>query len=228
MKRKRAFSKAEQGISIVELLVVVLIVGIMSAFLIVSFRSYKLYNADNQALRMIDLMREAQQRALSQHETMRIEINSTGRLIRLINENAPGTATDDAVIGTINYASVNYADNVFVGITPTNMTSTPTEASPIVPVTFTTSNHPLSLGSQVATLRFMSNGTVRNAGTDAIGTGSVATGATVYVWSKRDSDTSANPTVANVLRAVTVIGTSGSPKLWKCAVVNNQCTTWTR
>ena len=108
------------------------------------------------------------------------------------------------------------------------MTATPTEASPIVPVTFTTSSHPLSLGNQVATLRFMSNGTVRNSGTDAIGTGSIATGATVFVWSKRDSDTSANPTVANVLRAVTVIGTSSSPKLWKCAVIGNQCTAWTR
>ena len=223
MKRKRAFAKAEQGISLVELLVVVLIVGIMSAFLIASFSSYKLYNADNQALRMIDLMHEAQQRALSQHETMRLEINSTGRLIRLINENTPGTANDDVVIGT-----VNYSDNVYVGTTPTNMTATPTEASPIVPVTFTTSSHPLSLGNQVATLRFMSNGTVRNSGTDAIGTGSIATGATVFVWSKRDSDTSANPTVANVLRAVTVIGTSSSPKLWKCAVVGNQCTAWTR
>ncbi len=223
MKRKRAFSKAEQGVSIVEILVVVVIIGIMSAFLVASFNSYKLYNADNQALKLIDLIREAQQRALSQHETMRVEINSTGRLARIINENTPGTAADDVVIGTM-----SFSDNILIGVVPTNMTSGPTEASPVLPVAFTTSNHPLSLGSRAATLRFMSNGTVRNAGTDAIGTNSVATGATVYVWSKRDNDTSANPTVANVLRAVTVIGSSGSPKLWKCAVINNQCTTWTR
>ena len=50
----------------VEILVVVVLIGIISAIVAGSLRAPKLYNAENQALSLIDLMREAQQRALTQ------------------------------------------------------------------------------------------------------------------------------------------------------------------
>lgn len=228
MKQKGVLSKSEQGVSIVEILVVVLLVGLISAIVAGSLRSYVLYNADNQALKLVDLMREAQQGALTQKKTMRVEISSTGKTVRVINENASGSAADDTLVKTVNLTNSSYTENVFIGTTPSNMTTVPVEASPVTPVTFSSSFHPLSLGTQVATLRFMSNGTVKNAGTDAIGTNSTPTGATIFIWSKKDSDTSATPTIANVLRAVTVLSSSGSPRIWKCAVVSNQCSTWTR
>ena len=108
------------------------------------------------------------------------------------------------------------------------MTATPVETIPVLPVAFANSTHPLSLGNQVVTMRFRSNGTVENAGNDAIGTGATPTGATIYVWTKSETDTSANPTVASVLRAVTVLGSSGLTRMWKCGIVNNQCSNWTK
>ncbi len=230
MKQRGSFSKSEQGISIVEIVVVILLIGIISAIAVGTLTTPKLYNAENQALRFMDLMREAQQRALTQKKTMRVEINSTQRFIRLIDENevtgsaAVPTAANDIIVKTIPYVD----GNTFLNLTPTNMTATPAELTPVLPVAFANSTHPTSVGNQVLTMRFMSNGTVRSAGTDAIGSNSTPTGATIYVWSRRDSDTAPTPTVANVLRAVTVLGTSGSTKLWKCGVTASGCTAWTR
>lgn len=208
----------------VEMVVVLVIIGIMSAIVGSTLIAPRLYAAEDQTLKLIDLMREAQQRSLTQKTTMRVEINSTRRVIRLINENVRTNAGDDTILKTVPYVS----DDVFIGVTPTNMTTTPVETVPILPVAFANGTHPLNLGNQVVTMRYRSNGTVENAGTDAIGTNATATGATVYVWTKRPSDTSANPTVANVLRATTVFGSSGLTRLWKCAIANNQCSNWTK
>jgi len=235
MKQKKRFNQSERGVSMVEILVVVVIIGILSAITAMSLRTPPKYNAENQAFTLTDMMREAQQRSLSQKKTMRVVINSSDRVISLINENEPAdanndgvndapTANNDTVIKTATFTD----NNMSIGVVPTNMTASPVELSPVTPIVFANSIHPLSLGDVVATMRFRSNGTVLNAGNDAIGTGATPTGATIYVWTKRDSDTSANPTEADILRAVTVLGSSGSTKLWKCGVANNQCTTWTR
>lgn len=216
--------QSQRGVSMIEMVVVLVIIGIMSAIVGSALIAPKLYAAEDQTLKLIDLMREAQQRSFTQKTTMRVEINATRRAIRLIDEKAAANASDDTVINTVPYVS----NDVFLGVTPGNMTATPTETVPILPVTLSNSTHPLSLGNQVVTMRFRSNGTVENAGNDAIGTGAIPTGATVYVWTKRTSDTSPTPTVANVLRAATVFGSSGLTRLWKCGIVNNQCTTWTK
>lgn len=215
---------SDKGFSIIELVVVLLIIGVLSAFAVWALKTSKLYNAETQALALIDVMQEARQRSLSQRRTMRVEINSTKKLIRLINENTPGNASDDTII-----KSVPFMDNntLLIGRTPTNMSGSPTELSPVPASSFSTSLHPLSANDKVITLRFLRNGTVVNAGNDAIGTGAVPTGATIYVWARRDTDTNPNTTAANIFRAVTVLGSSGATRLWKCATVNNQCTNWT-
>lgn len=224
MNPSTPLSNSQKGFSVIELVVVLLIIGILSAFAVWTLRTPKLYNAETQALTLIDMLQEARQRSLSQRRTMRIEIDSTRKLIRLINENTPGNASDDTLI-----KAIPFIDNgVYIGRTPTNMTGTITELAPVPVSSFSTSQHPLSINNQVITLRFLKNGTVTNAGSDAIGTGSVPTGATIYVWSKRDGDTNANTTTANIFRAVTVLGSSGSAKLWKCATTSSQCSTWTQ
>lgn len=228
MKAKGSNFNSQRGFSLVELIIVIMIMVIMGTIVGMSFRAPKLYNAENQALKLIDLMREAQQRSLTEKSVMRVEINATQRVISLINENAAGNAGDDVLIKSFVYTPPNaYTsdNNVFFGVTPTNMTTTPVEAVPILPIAFTNSTHPLSLGNQVATLRFRRDNVVLNAGNNAIGTGATPTGATIYVWTRRA--TQAN-NVAEVLRAVTVFGSSGLTKLWKCGVINNQCTTWTK
>lgn len=235
MKQKTRFNQSEEGFSLVELLIAVIIIGILSAITVMSLSSTRKYNAEAEALTVIDFMREAQQRALSQKKTMRVVINSSDRNISLINENEPADANNDGINDaptanndTVIKTAVFTDNNMFIGVVPTNMTSSPTELTPVAPIVFANSIHPQSLGDFVATMRFRSNGTVLNTGNDAIGTGSIPTGATIYVWTKKDTDTSANPTVADVLRAVTVLGSSGSTKLWKCGTGGSQCTTWTR
>ncbi len=235
MKTKGSKYQSQRGFSMVEMIIVLVIIGIMSAIVGSALIAPRLYAAEDQTLKLIDLMREAQQRSLTQKTTVRVEINSTRRVIRLITENEPAdanndgipdarTPNNDTILKTVPYVS----NDVFIGITPSNMTATPTETIPIPPVAFANGTHPLNLGNQVVTMRFRSNGTVENAGNDAIGTNATATGATVYVWTRRPSDTSPTPTAAYVLRAATVFGSSGLTRLWKCGIVNNQCTTWTK
>lgn len=210
----------------IEMVIVLVIIGILTAFTAMSLLAPRKYKAEDQALVLIDVLREAQQRALSEKKIMKVEIDSANRVIRLINENEPAdvnndniidtpTAANDVVIKTVVYNS----DQVFIGLVPTNMSANPIESSPVTAIPFS---------SNKAVLRFKSNGTVHNAGTNSVGAGSIATGRTIYVWTKKDSDSSATPTIADVLRAVTVIGSSGSTKLWKCATGNGQCTTWTK
>ncbi|MEZ5425458.1 MAG: hypothetical protein R2747_04255 [Pyrinomonadaceae bacterium] len=189
-----------------------------------TFSSSKSGAAETQALQISDLFQEARQRALSQRTTHRVEINATKRVIRLIDELGPGDASDDKVIKFVNYSN----DGVYIGSLPSNASGSPTELSPVPVATFASSTHPLSAGDFVATFRFIRNGTVTNAGTNGWGSGAVVTGATVYVWSKYPNDGSANPSVGNTIRAVTVLGSTGLTRMWKCNLSGTSCSNWTK
>lgn len=219
MKNHR--NKSAAGFSIVELLMVIVLIAILSSIAFMSFSSTKLYDADRQALQITDLLQEARQRSLSQRNTLRVEINSTKNSVRLIDEIKSGDASDDVVLKTSFFLN----EGVYVGTTPSNLSAGPTESSPVLPISYNTSTHPLSTSDQVAVIRFR-KGNAQNAGTDAIGTNSIPTGATVYVWSKHPTDNSTNPTVGNIIRAITVIGSSGSTRLWKCEIDAGDCSQW--
>lgn len=216
---------SERGTSIIEVVVILLIIGILTTITTMSILAPKKYKAEAQALLLIEVMREAQQQALSEKKTLRVQIEPDNRQIRLINENEPqynpdnsvqpATVANDVIEKTVPYNS----DHVYVATTPANMSAAPVEATPVLPI---------SVSNSVAVLRFKPNGTVHNVGNNNLGEGSTATGATIYVWSKKEFDPSTAPTVADVLRAVTVIGSSGSARLWKCDVGDGQCDNWTR
>lgn len=220
MKHSRI--KSAEGFSLIELLIVIVITGILATVTVLSLSAEKLFEADRQALAVTDLLQEARQRSISQRNTMRVEINSTKNSIRLIDEKDGGSAADDVQIRSVPYRN----NGVFIGTTPSNMTDNPAELSPVPPVVFAVSNHPLSPNDRVATVRFRENGTVHNAGTNAAGTNSIATGATIYVWSKYPNDNSSTPTTGQIFRAITVLGTSGSSRLWKCAMTQGNCSQW--
>ncbi len=198
-----------RGYSVVELLVVLALVGILStASLFYLYGHRRMYRPDEQAMRIVDALQEARQRSLTQRETIRVEIDLTDRLVRLIDENSPTTAEDDQVIRS----SVLYpASEVRTGERPPDIATSPEESMPVPVADFRPSIYPSSATHTVCTLRFLRNGTVVNQGSDAIGTNATAIGATVFLWTPKQQ--AENET--EIARAITIIGATGAIRAWE-------------
>lgn len=209
---------SQKGFSIVELLVAMAILVVLTSIAIFSLSAPRKFSVDDQSKRLVDMLDEARQKSLNQKTTFRVEINKTKNQITLIDENASGSADDDKIV-----RSQPLTSQVIVGIKPGNVTTGPTTTSPIAVPQYAGSNYPLSNGDEKITFRFKTNGEVVDAGTDNIGTGSQPNGATIYVHST-------TPSVANpeLIRAVTVLGTSGDTSIYKCKFVSGVCGNWTR
>lgn len=198
-----------RGFSIVELLVVLALVGILSVASLFYFLGHRrLYRPDEQALRIVDALQEARQRSLTQRETIRVEIDLTDRLVRLIDENSPTTAEDDQVIRS----SVLFpASEVRTGVRPPDIGTSPEESMPVPFADFRPSIYPMSATHTVCTLRFLRNGTVVNQGADAIGTNATAIGATVFLWTPKQHAENES----EIARAITIIGATGAIRSWE-------------
>ncbi|MEP6848392.1 MAG: hypothetical protein ABI999_06020 [Acidobacteriota bacterium] len=209
-QRSKIIVSAEAGFSLIELLAVVTVIvalGGISIFYLVGHQ--KAYKTDDQSLLITDVLQEARQRSLTQRRTMRVEINRTTNSVRLIDENTDATSpTDDNVLKVVNL--VNPVD-VVVGPPPGNIAYNPPEPLPNPTAVFIPSVYPTSAAQSVCTLRFRSDGTVTNAGNNAIGTGAVMTGATIHVW----EPIRATPANADIARSITVIGSTGTIRLWE-------------
>ena len=215
--------RKEDGFSFIELIIVMLVIAIISVLSILSFRAEKKYLADTQAYQIMDILHEARHRALTQHETMRVEINQTRNTIRLISENEPGTAGDDEEIRSIKLEDPSY---VRVGAIPENANKLQSEMSPTPELSFKKSVYPSSDLDKVATLRFVRTGKVLDAGSNAAGDNSVMTGVTIYIWMPNYSNSGTPLPSGSIIRAITVQGTSGISKYWKCPVIGTVCQNW--
>lgn len=212
-------SYLQKGFSLIEVLLTLIILGIFAALAINSFSSARKYRADDQATMLVDLLNEARQSALNQRRTFRVELNRTIGQVTLINENNPGNADDDSIV-----KSIPFKDFVRIGETPENVSEAPTTTSPIPVLDFAASNYPLSSGNEKITLRFARNGLVLDTGTDNIGTGSTMRGATVYIFTTKEG-----ATTPEIIRAVTVLQTTGDTSILKCSFdVDGQCGNWKR
>jgi len=210
---------SQSGFSVIELIIVISVLAILSTIAVVTFWSSRKYSADDQAKKIIDVFDEARQKALNQRKTFRVEINKTKNELRLIDEGEDvSTANDDKIL-----KKYKLSTQVVVGSPPNNVTGKPTATTPINPPQYARSSYPLSSGDEKITLRFKRNGQVVDAGNDHIGTGSMMSGATIYVYSTTPSIT--NP---DVIRAVTVLGTSGDTSLYKCKFIATTCGNWSR
>jgi prepilin-type N-terminal cleavage/methylation domain-containing protein len=210
----------QKGFTLIELLVVVVVIMILTTVSLFYLSAHKkLYNTDEQALKIIDLVQEARQRSLTQREVMRVEIDLTANTGKLIDESDPTITTDDKIIRQVAFYSTS---NVRLDMRPNNVTAAPPEPLPAPTTTFVGSLHPLSAGHNVATFRFLSNGTVVNAGTNALGVGSVPTGSTLYIWKPRP----ANNNESDLVKAITIIGSTGSVRMWDLATNTDGSTFW--
>lgn len=194
-----------KGVTLVELLIVMTVIAIMSAVSLFSLTGHqKLYKPDEQLLRIADVLQEARQRAMTQRETIRVEIDKTANLVRLIDENKTGTTTDDKEIRRLSLLPKN---DVRVDTAPANITYNPPESVPVPTAVYKLSTYQASSGNQVCTLRFESTGNVVDERTSP----EVPTGVTLYVWSPQSSD----PTQSSIARAITITGSTGAIRLWE-------------
>ncbi len=218
---KNSREKKEQGFSIIELLAVVLIGTIMAAAAILSFSTPKKFAADDQMLKVLDVMQEARQRAINQKSTMRVEFNDTTKSVRLIDENAAGNTADDLVIRTLPID----IGNVKLGTHPQNVsiTNLPTATSPVPELTFAASNYPSSQNQSVFTLCFIKEGRVVQTDNNGLcNSSNPLRGATLYVYSNQDADGK-----SSIVRAMTVSGLSSETLIYKCQADSTKtCTSW--
>lgn len=193
----------EMGFSIVELLVALVIISIMSAAVTFYLSStQKLYEADDEALSIVDVLQEARQRSLTQREPMRVQIDLTDNIVRLIDENDPGDNTDDALIRSV---VLKDPSAVRVDTRPGDISENPPEPFPVPSLQFDVSQYVMSQAHNVAEIRFLVNGEI-------VQTNDVAgAGVTLHVWSPNADD--ANKHL--IARAITIIGSKGSIRLWE-------------
>lgn len=204
--------RGESGASVVELLIVVSVITIMCAFTLFSMMGHKTaYKTDDQTLQIIDVLRAASLRAVTQRQTIRVEINLTTNKVNLIDENGPSAAGDDVLVKRLNLETVA---NVKLSARPLNVLVLPPSPSNFPVAVFTPSVHPTSTSNSVLTIRFNRNGTVTNAGTNSLGAGAAITSTTLYVWPPLPTDATRARTTSSV-RAITIFGPTGNIRLWK-------------
>lgn len=212
--------KAEIGFSIIELLIVMTIIVIMSssAYFYLSAHQ-KLYKSDDQALLITDILQEARQRSLTQRETLRVEIDLTDNVVRLIDENKPTESTDDKIIRQVPLLPT---DEVKINGRPAEIDNNPPEPYETPSADFRQSIYPMSLNHQVCTLRYQSNGTVTDAGSNETGNNASQIGMTLHIWLPDEK----SPTQSRVARALTVIGSTGTVRLWEYDRKSNATNKW--
>jgi len=199
---------SHSGFSVVELLTVVAILLIVSAISIPYIFSYtQKYQSEDQTLKVIDLMQEAKQLALTRRRTFRFEIDLTDNNMLVIDENG-ASADDDAVIKKIplvpaGQVRVDTAPTVVGKPTPPTLNDAVFATDPIGHLDGgdTVNSH------NVWAARFNSDGSVVNASGNPIS-------ANLYMWPPT-SPGSPDARVLGEVRAITLFGGSGALRYWR-------------
>jgi Tfp pilus assembly protein FimT len=198
--------RTEGGFSVTELLMVVAVLIILTAISIPYLYSYtQKYESEDQALKMIDLMQEAKQMALTRRRTFRFEIDLTDNAMLIIDENG---SDPDRLIKSIPM------------VTPAKVrvdTAPSTVGKPAPPTLNDAVFGADTLGHQsgsdtvnghnVWAARFQSNGSVVTAGNTPVS-------ANIYLWPPATSG-SPDARTSGEVRALTLFGGTGALRYWK-------------
>ena len=189
--------KRMSGFSMIELIVVLVVLGILTAISIpYLYNSKKLYKTEDQALKIMDLMREAGQLALTKRRTIRLDIDLSVPANPVVRMADDGGATN-ILAKTI---PLEPANEVRMDVLPAGVTV------PNPP------NYNLAtLAGGIWTLRFRSDGSV---GTAA----GIPISGTLVLWPPSTvpyNPSDLTPRSLSQVRAITVFGGSGAVRYWK-------------
>lgn len=200
------FQRHSKGFSITELLVVVAMIAILAAIsipMIVSSR--KLYRSEEQALKVIDLMGEASQKALNQRRIYRFEIDLTDNVILLIDENGanPDVLVKRIPMNLVSEVRMDQKPDAVNKPNPPNFNDAVFAADSLGHMDGSTS----VTGHQVFAARFRSDGSVVNAA-------GVPLTANIYVWAPKVPASTIRRSNGET-KALTLYGASGLVRYWK-------------
>ncbi len=192
--------KRMSGFSMIELIVVCVVLAILTAISIPYIYNFqKLYKTEDQAIKMMDLMREAAQLALTKRRTITVVINVSNPSAPVISLTDNSGATD-VLAKTI---PLEPFKEVRMDVAPLGI-AVPT------PPNYTLA--PFATNGGVWVLNFRSDGSVVNAA------GIVPVSGTLLLWPPKVvpySPSNLEPRSSPEVRAITVFGGSGAIRYWK-------------
>lgn len=197
-----------KGVSLPETVIVLVIIGILSAISLPYIFQYRTrYRSEDQALKVMDLMREAGQLAITRRRTFRLEIDRTSNMLLIIDENQAGAA-DDREIKAI---PLDPTGEVRMDVTPTGVTRPNPPNYPDAVFAADTTGHQRGgttvINNTVWAARFNRNGTVVNSAGNPVS-------ATLYLFPPL-APGSGVPRNIMETRAITIFGGSGAVRYWK-------------
>ena len=185
------------GYSLVETVIAMVILLILTAVSLPYIVNYKrLYKTEDQAIKVMDLMREAGQLALTKRRTIRVDIdlsNPANPVIRM----ADNSGATDILAKTI---PLEPSSQVRMDIAPTGV-AVPAPPGYAIP----------TLAAGVWSLQFRTNGSVTNAA-------GIPISGTLILWPPSTVPYNASnltPRSPSEVRAITVFGGSGAVRYWK-------------
>lgn len=193
------------GFSMTELLVVLGVIGVMSVISLPYIVNYKkAYKSEDQAIKVIDLLREANQMALTRRRAMRFELDFTSNEALLID----GTTSTGRVFRRV---KLEPTKDVRMDIIPAGVTKpNPPNYNDITATTDSVGHQDggsTVSGHSVWKAHFNSDGSV----TTAAG---VPINANIYSWPPITPG-STTPRNRNEVRAITIFGGTGAIRYWK-------------
>lgn len=201
-----SLGKREAGYSLIELMVVLGIILIMSAISLPYILNYEnQYKSEVQCLKIMDLMREASQRALNQRRSVRFEVDVTLNQVHIIDE---VTAGDDVLLKSVPVESTSVL-KMDLPPTPLNRAALPGYADAVFAIDAIghLKNGEMITGSRVFAIVFRSDGAVVNAA-------NIPISRTLFIYppTSATSDTASD---ARQIRGITIYGGSGAVRYWK-------------